>query len=151
MGNEQTFVMIKPDGVQRQLAGEIISRFERKGLKLVAMKMLKVSQDLAEKHYAVHEGKPFYDSLIKFITSSPVVAMVWEGENSIEIVRKVVGATSPKDALPGTIRGDYVIDTGFNMVHASDSPENATAEVALWFEPEAIVEYPLTMDRWLGE
>jgi nucleoside-diphosphate kinase len=151
MARERTFIMVKPDGVQRGLIGIIISRFERKGLKCVALKMLKPSRELAEKHYSIHEGKPFYKDLIEFITSGPVVAMVWEGENAIFIVRKVVGATSPEEAEPGTIRGDYVLDTGNNIVHASDASDTAEREINLFFEDEEIMIYDLTVGVWLGE
>jgi len=151
MNEEQTLVMVKPDGVQRQLVGEVISRLERKGLKLVALKMMHISPELAEKHYDVHAGKPFYNSLIKFITSGPVVAGIWQGADCINIVRKVVGATSPKDARPGTIRGDLVIDTGYNIIHASDSIETAQREIGLFFPETEIMDYSLTIGSWLKE
>lgn len=149
MAHERTFVMIKPDGVQRGIAGEIISRFERKGLKPTAMKMIHIDKELAEKHYKIHEGKHFYERLIRFITSGPVIASVWEGENAISIVRKVVGATSPDNAEPGSIRGDYVMTTTYNIIHASDAPETAAFEINLFFNPEEILEYTRSIDPWL--
>ena len=147
---EKTFVMIKPDGVQREIAGEIISRFERKGLKLVGLKMMKLSREKAEKHYAEHVGKGFYDELITFITSGPVIASVWEGLNTVQIVRKVVGATSPDKAEPGTIRGDFVLCTTFNVVHASDSTETAKREISLFFEESEIFDYSLKIKDFLS-
>lgn len=147
---EKTFVMIKPDGIQREIAGEIISRFERKGLKLVGMKMMKLSREKAEKHYAEHVGKGFYDELISFITSGPVIAMVWEGLDAIKIVRKVVGATSPDKADPGTIRGDFVLCTTFNIVHASDSAETAKREINLFFDGSEIFDYSLKIEDYLA-
>lgn len=146
---ERTFVMIKPDGVQRRMAGEIISRLERKGLQPVAMKMVQVDIELAAAHYAEHKGKSFYDGLIEFITSSPVIAMVWEGENSIALVRKLVGATRPEDAEPGSIRGDFSITTGCNLVHASDGLDTAQREINLWFAPGELLDYYLTNQPWL--
>nr|3VVT_A Chain A, Nucleoside diphosphate kinase [synthetic construct]3VVT_B Chain B, Nucleoside diphosphate kinase [synthetic construct] len=138
---ERTFVMIKPDGVQRGLIGEIISRFERKGLKIVAMKMMRISREMAEKHYAEHREKPFFSALVDYITSGPVVAMVLEGKNAVEVVRKMVGATNPKEAAPGTIRGDFGLDVGKNVIHASDSPESAEREISLFFKDEELVEW----------
>lgn len=149
MAQERTFVMIKPDGVQRRIAGEILSRLERKGLKPVALKMLRVDKPLAEKHYAIHQGKHFYDALIEFITSGPVIASIWEGNNAIAIVRKVVGATSPDKAEPGSIRGDFVITTTCNVIHASDAKETADFEMNLFFKENEILEYPLTLNPWL--
>ncbi len=146
---ERTFVMIKPDAVQRGLIGEIISRLERKGLKIVAMKMLNVSKDLAERHYAEHREKPFFQSLVDYITSGPVVAMVVEGKNAVKVVRTLVGATNPQDALPGTIRGDFGMDIGRNVIHASDSLESAEREISLFFKPEEIVEYTRIDEDWL--
>ena len=148
---ERTFVMIKPDAVQRGLIGEIISRLERKGLKIVAMKMLNVSKDLAERHYAEHREKPFFQSLVDYITSGPVVAMVVEGKNAVKVVRTLVGATNPQDALPGTIRGDFGMDIGRNVIHASDSLESAEREISLFFKPEEIVEYTRIDEDWLYE
>lgn len=147
---ERTFVMVKPDGVQRGLIGEIISRFERRGLKIVGMKMLQVSDDLAQRHYAVHEGKPFFAGLISYITSAPVVAMVVEGTNAVVAVRQTVGATRPFEAAPGSIRADFALEIGRNLVHASDAPETAAAEIALWFGDE-LVEWQRATDRWIFE
>lgn len=146
---ERTFVMIKPDGIQRGLAGEIISRMERKGLKPAAFKMICIDKALAEKHYAVHQGKPFYNRLIDFITSGPVIASIWEGDNAVAIVRKLVGATSPEHAEPGSIRGDYVINTTLNTVHASDSKETADFEINLFFDRREILDYSLCLEPWL--
>jgi len=146
---ERTFVMIKPDGVQRGLAGDIVARLERKGLQPVALKMIRVGSELAASHYAEHEGKPFYDGLIEFITSCPVIAMVWEGDNAIALVRKLVGATRPEDAAAGTIRGDFAISTGCNLVHASDGPETAHREINLWFNPGELMDYPMPVQQWL--
>ncbi len=143
--------MIKPDAVQRGLIGEIISRLERKGLKIVAMKMLNVSRELAERHYAEHREKPFFESLVDYITSAPVVAMVVEGKNAVKVVRTLVGATNPQEALPGTIRGDFGMDIGRNVIHASDSLESAEREISLFFKPEEIVEYKRTDEDWLYE
>ena len=148
---ERTFVMLKPDAVQRGLIGEIISRFEKKGLKIVAMKMLKVDKALAEEHYAEHREKPFFQSLVDYITSGPVVAMVVEGKNAIKIVRTLVGATNPAEALPGTIRGDYGLEVGRNVIHASDSPESAEREISLFFKPDEILEYKRIDEDWLYE
>ena len=147
---EKTFIMIKPDGIQREIAGEIISRFERKGLKLLGMKMMKLTREKAEKHYAEHVGKGFYDELISFITSGPVIASVWEGVNAVQIVRKVVGATSPDKAEPGTIRGDFVLCTSFNVVHASDSTETAKREITLFFDKSEIYNYSLKIKDFLS-
>jgi nucleoside-diphosphate kinase len=133
---ERTFVMIKPDGVERRLVGEIIRRFENKGLTLVGLKMLTPSRDLAEKHYDVHRERPFFGELVEFIIGGPVVAMVWEGDQAITLVRKMMGATKPEDAAPGTIRGDYTTSIQTNLVHGSDGPETAQAELALWFGGE---------------
>lgn len=149
MERERTFVMVKPDGIQRGLAGTIISRIEQKGLKLVALKMMRIDKALAEKHYAVHHGKPFYDRLINFITSGPVIASVWEGEHVVSIVRKLVGATCPDNAEPGSIRGDYVISTTLNTIHASDSKETAAFEIHLFFKDEEIQDYTLCLESWL--
>jgi nucleoside-diphosphate kinase len=147
---QQTFVIVKPDGVQRGLVGEIITRFERRGLKIVAMKMLQVSDELAHEHYGVHEGKPFFDGLLQYITSSPVVAMVVEGTDAIALVRNTVGATRPAEAAPGTIRGDFGIEVGRNLVHASDGEDTAASEIALWFGDEAI-SWERNTDAWIFE
>ena len=136
---ERTFVMIKPDGVERRLIGEIIKRFEKRGLHLVGMKMLKPSRELAEKHYAVHREKPFFNELVSFIISGSVVAMVWEGNRAIGLVRQMMGALEPLQAAPGTIRGDFTTEVQTNLVHGSDGPETAVAEIALWFQPEELV------------
>ncbi len=136
---ERTFVMIKPDGVERRLIGEIIKRFENRGLHLVGMKMLKPSRELAEKHYAVHREKPFFNELVSFIISGSVVAMVWEGNRAIGLVRQMMGALEPLQAAPGTIRGDFTTEVQTNLVHGSDGPETAVAEIALWFQPEELV------------
>ena len=141
MQNERTFVMIKPDAVQRGLIGEIISRFERKDIKIVAMKLISVSKEFAEKHYGIHKGKPFFESTVKFITSSPVVAMVLEGDNVIETVREMMGATDPQQADVGTIRGDFGQSIGMNIVHGSDSKKTAEFEINLWFKPEEMASY----------
>ena len=151
MEKERTFVMIKPDAVQRGLVGEIISRFEKKGIKIVAMKMLKVNRELAEKHYAVHKGKPFFEPTVKYITSSPVIAMVLEGYNVIEMVRSMVGKTNPQEAAAGTIRGDYGQHIGRNIIHASDGKETAEYEINLWFKQEEICDYKRIDEVWLTE
>mgnify|MGYP001358342707 CR=1 FL=1 len=143
---ERTFVMVKPDGVQRGLIGEIVGRFERRGLKIVGMKMVQVSDDLARRHYAVHEGKPFFAGLISYITSAPVVAMVVEGTNAVV----AGGATKPFEAAPGSIRADLALEIGRNLVHASDAPETAAAEIALWFG-EGVVEWQRAVDGWIFE
>ena len=148
---ERTFVMIKPDAVQRGLVGEIIARLERKGLKIVAMKMLHVSRELAQNHYAEHKGKPFFESLVDYITSAPVIAMVVEGKNAVKVVRTLVGATNPQEASPGTIRGDYGMDIGRNVIHASDSLESAEREISLFFKPEEIFDYKRIDEDWLYE
>lgn len=151
MRKERTFVMIKPDAVQRGFVGEIISRLERKGIKLVAMKLVSVSRELAEKHYGVHRGKPFFEPTVKYITSSPVVAMVLEGNNAIEMVRSMMGKTDPQQAAMGTIRGDYGQFIGRNIVHGSDSKETAEFEINLWFKPKEIADYKRIDEEWLTE
>jgi nucleoside-diphosphate kinase len=143
--------MIKPDGVQRGLVGDIIKRYETKGFTLVGMKLMAVSRELAEKHYAVHSDKPFFAGLVEFITSGPVVAMVWEGEGVIAAARKVIGATKPLEAEPGTIRGDYGITVGRNIIHGSDAPETAKEEIALWFSDSELASWEPTMKGWLYE
>ena len=148
---ERTYLMIKPDAVQRGLIGEIISRFEKKGLKLVAMKLMQIPLSTAEKHYGEHKGKKFYDPLISYITSGPVVAMVWEGEDAVSVCRNMMGKTNPKEASPGTIRYDLGIQTGRNIIHGSDSPESAEREIAIFFRPEDIVEHVRTADQWVYE
>jgi nucleoside-diphosphate kinase len=148
---QRTLVLIKPDGVQRGLAGEIITRLERRGLKLVGMKLMRVSQELANRHYGEHVGKPFFDGLVSFITSSPIIAMVVEGEDVVEMVRNTMGVTNPKDAAPGTIRGDLAVSIGTNLVHGSDSAESAVREIDLFFSSGEIVEYERDIDRWIIE
>ena len=151
MAKERTFVMIKPDGVQRGLVGEIISRFEKKGVKIVAMKLVSVSKELAEKHYGIHKGKSFFEPTVKYITSSPVVAMVLEGNNAIEIVRGMMGKTNPQEAAMGTIRGDYGQFIGRNLVHGSDGLDTAEFEINLWFKPEELSNYTRIDEEWLQE
>jgi nucleoside-diphosphate kinase len=148
---DRTFVMIKPDGVQRGLIGDIVSRLERRGLKIVAMKMLVVGDSLAKKHYEEHAAKPFFTSLVGFIKSGPVVAMVVEGRNAVPIVRSMVGATNPANSSPGTIRGDYALETGRNVIHASDSPESAKREISLYFDNSEIATYKRIDEQWLYE
>ena len=146
---ERTLVLVKPDGVQRQLAGRIIARFEERGLKIVGLKLVRVDRGLAERHYAVHKGKPFFEQLVAFITSSPLVAMVLEGPNAIGMVRTMVGATKPTEAAPGTIRGDLAVEMGQNLVHASDARETALTEIGIWFRPDELVAYEREIDRWV--
>jgi nucleoside-diphosphate kinase len=146
---ERTLVLIKPDGVQRLLVGRILARFEERGLKLVGLKLMWVDRALAERHYAVHREKPFFKGLVDFITSAPLVATVLEGPNAIAIVRAMNGATRPNEAMPGTIRGDLALETAQNLVHASDSPETAAAELALWFAPVELFDYTREIDRWV--
>ena len=148
---ERSFVMVKPDGVQRGLVGEVIARLERRGLRLVGAKFMQVSQALAEEHYSVHKGKPFYAGLIEYITSAPVMAMVWEGPNAINAIRQTMGATRPWEAAPGTIRHDFALEVGRNITHASDSVENGQLESALWFKPEELVSWSREIDRWVFE
>ncbi|GAB4405758.1 MAG: nucleoside-diphosphate kinase [Anaerolineales bacterium] len=148
---EKTFVLVKPDGVQRGLIGEVIARLERRGLRLVGAKFLQVSQELAEAHYAIHKGKPFYAGLIAYITSAPVMAMVWEGPNAVAAVRQTMGATRPTEAAPGTLRHDFALEIGRNLTHASDSPENGEKEVALWFTPDELVKWQRAVDAWVFE
>jgi len=143
--------MVKPDGVQRNLAGEIISRFEKKGFKIVGLKMLRISRELAEKHYGEHAGKPFFESLVGFITSGPVVAFVIEGKDAVSAARDMMGATNPLKAAPGTIRGAYGIDIGRNIIHGSDSLESAAREISLFFKEEELVEYSREVDGWIYE
>ena len=146
---ERTLVLVKPDGVQRLLAGRIIARFEDRGFKIVGLKLVHVDRELAERHYAVHRERPFFGGLVAFITSSPLVAMALEGPNAIAVVRSMVGATRPNEAAPGTIRGDLALETAQNLIHASDGPETATAELALWFAPGELVDYAREVDRWV--
>jgi nucleoside-diphosphate kinase len=148
---ERTLVLVKPDGVQRGLIGDVIARLEKRGLRLVAAKFMTVNQELAETHYAVHKGKPFYEGLIRYITSAPVMAMVWEGPRAIQAVRQTMGATRPFEAAPGTIRHDFALETGRNLTHASDSVENGEAEIALWFHSDELVDWSREVDRWIFE
>ena len=147
---ERTFVLAKPDAVQRGLIGEIIRRLENRGLKLVAAKFISVSRELAEKHYAVHKGKPFYDGLIAYITAAPVMAMIWEGPQAISAVRQTMGSTKPVEASPGSIRHDFALEVGRNLTHASDGPETAQAEINLWFSPEEIFVWDRNNDPWIS-
>jgi nucleoside-diphosphate kinase len=146
---ERTLVLIKPDGVQRLLAGRILARYEERGLRLAGLKLMPVSRDLAERHYAVHSEKPFFQGLVDFITSGPVVAAVLEGPNAIAVVRAMNGATRPDEAAPGTVRGDFALETAQNLVHASDSAETAVAEIALWFSSTELLDYDREIDRWV--
>ena len=148
---EQTLVLVKPDGVQRGLAGEVVSRLERRGLKLVAMKLMQVDDALAREHYGEHVERPFFPGLVNFITSGPIVAMVWEGKNAIALTRQTMGATNPADAGPGTIRGDLGVDIGRNIVHGSDGPESAQREINLFFKPGEILSYGRSTDAWITE
>lgn len=148
---EKTLVLVKPDGVQRGLIGEVIARLERRGLRLVGAKFLQVSLELAETHYAVHKGKPFYEKLIKYITSAPVMAMAWEGPNAVAAVRQTMGATRPTEAAPGSLRHDFALEVGRNLTHGSDSVENGEIEVALWFKAEELVSWGREVDRWIFE
>jgi nucleoside-diphosphate kinase len=146
---ERTLVLIKPDGIQRQLVGRIIDRYEERGLKIAGLKLVQVDRALAERHYAVHRGKPFFEGLVEFIISAPLVALVLEGPNAIPVVRAINGATRPHEAAPGTIRGDFALETAQNIVHASDSPETAVDELALWFRPDELFDYERDVDRWV--
>jgi nucleoside-diphosphate kinase len=146
---ERTLVLVKPDGVQRRLVGEVISRFERRGLHLVALRLLRMDRALAERHYAEHVGKPFFAGLVDFITSAPVVAMVWEGDNAVAQVRSMMGATNPSAAAPGSIRGDLAVTIGNNVVHGSDSPGRGAEEVALFFRPDELIEWSAVDSTWV--
>ncbi len=146
---DKTFLMVKPDGVQRQLIGEIVSRFESKGLQLVGAKLMTIPVELAEQHYGEHKGKPFYENLVRFITSGPVFAMVWEGENVVELTRKLIGKTNPKEAEPGTIRGDYCMYVSKNIIHGSDSNESAEREINLFFNENELVNYNKAVNSWI--
>ncbi|MDP3955397.1 MAG: nucleoside-diphosphate kinase [bacterium] len=148
---EKTLILLKPDALQRGLAGQIVTRFEAKGLKIVALKLLKMDRQLAERHYDVHRGKPFFEGLVEFITSGPIVAMVLEGRKAVEAVRKVMGATDSADAQPGTVRGDLGLDLGHNLIHGSDSPQTAQKEIALFFLPGEILSYHRAIDPWILE
>lgn len=148
---ERSLVLVKPDGVQRGLVGEVIVRLERRGLRIVAAKFIQVSLEQAEKHYAIHKGKPFYDGLIQYITSAPVMAMVWEGPNAVAAIRQTMGATRPTEAAPGSLRHDFALEIGRNLTHASDSPENGEKEVALWFAATELVDWTRATDKWIFE
>ncbi len=148
---EQTLVLLKPDAMQRGFIGEIVGRLERRGLKLVGAKLVQVSQELAEQHYTIHLGKPFYEGLIAYITASPVLAMVWEGPNAIEAVRHTMGATNPQQADPGSVRHDLGLEIGRNLTHASDAEDTAAAEIGLWFESDELHGWNRNSDRWIFE
>ncbi len=148
---ERTFLAVKPDGVQRGLVGNIISRFEAKGFQLVGLKMLTVSRELAENHYGEHKEKPFFPGLVEFITSGPVVAMVWEGKGAIATARKIIGATNPLNADNGTIRGEFGVDVGRNIIHGSDAPETALKEISLWFSPQELASWQPSITPWIYE
>ena len=148
---ERTLILVKPDGMQRGLAGEIISRLESRGLRIVGLRMLQVDEALAKRHYAEHEGKPFFAGLIDYITSSPIIAAVLEGTRAIEVVRKTIGATNPAEAEPGTIRGDLGIELGRNLIHGSDGPDSAVREIALFFDDSQTFDYERDVDRWIFE
>ena len=147
----RTLVLLKPDAVQRSLVGEVTARLERRGLKIVGMKLMQVSDDLARKHYSEHEGKPFFHGLVQFITSCPIVAMVLDGENAVQLVRAAVGSTNPVDSDPGSIRGDYGMTVGMDLVHGSDSDESAKREIDLFFSPNEILSYERGIDQWVTE
>jgi nucleoside-diphosphate kinase len=146
---ERTLVLIKPDGVQRLLTGRILARYEERGLKVVGLKLVRVDRDLADRHYAAHREKPFFGGLVDFITSAPLVALALEGPNAIDVVRAINGATRPHEAAPGTIRGDFALETAQNIVHASDGPEAAASELALWFTGDELLDYERDVDRWV--
>lgn len=145
---ERTYIMVKPDGVERSVIGEIVSRFEKKGFTLVAAKLLLITNEMAEKHYAEHKGKPFFEKLVKFITSGPVFAMVWEGPNVIETARLMIGKTNPAEALPGTIRGDLAVQVPNNIIHGSDSIESAEREISIFFKDSELIDYRKTISKW---
>jgi nucleoside-diphosphate kinase len=147
---QQTLILLKPDCIQRRLIGTIIQRFEAKGLRLAGLKMVQASRQLAEQHYAVHKGKPFYNSLLDFLTAGPTVAMVWEGREAVAVARNLMGVTDGTKAAPATIRGDFALSIQNNLVHGSDSPENAAAEIALWFKPAELVNYQPADGAWVG-
>jgi nucleoside-diphosphate kinase len=148
---ERTLVLVKPDAMQRGLAGEILSRLERRGLRVVALRLLQMDEAMARRHYAEHEGKRFYEELISYITACPIIAAVFEGSGAVEVVRKTIGATNPAEAEPGTIRGDLALETGRNLIHGSDSPQSAKREIALFFREEELLSYARDVDRWLFE
>jgi nucleoside-diphosphate kinase len=146
---ERTLIIIKPDGIQRHMAGEIVARFEKKGLKLVAAKFIRISPELAGRHYAVHKGKPFFEGVVKYLSSAPVLVMVWQGQGVIAMSRKLMGATFGFNAEPGTIRGDFGCSKGYNLIHGSDSPESAQYEISLYFNADEIVDYQFADENWL--
>ena len=148
-GTERTLVLVKPDGVQRQLVGRIVARYEARGLKLVGLKLVRIDRDLAERHYAAHQAKPFFAGLVDFIVSGPLVALALDGPNAIAVVRAINGATRPHEAAPGTVRGDFALETAQNIVHASDSPKAAAMELDLWFRPDELFDYERDVDRWV--
>lgn len=148
---ERTLIIVKPDGVQRGLIGTVLSRFEQRGLKLIGLKLIQITPELAEQHYGVHKGKPFYPGLVQYITSGPVVVGVVEGPKAISIVRTMMGSTNAAEAAPGTIRGDYALEISFNIIHGSDSPETAAFEINLYFKPDELVNYQLAADQWIYE
>ncbi|MCW4642988.1 nucleoside-diphosphate kinase [Bacillus safensis] len=146
---DKTFLMVKPDGVERQLIGDIVSRFEKKGLQLVGAKLMSIPKKVAETHYGEHKEKPFFGELVDFITSGPVFAMVWQGEQVVDVTRQIIGKTNPKEALPGTIRGDYGLTVGKNIIHGSDSPESAEREINLFFKQEELTSWDQTISSWI--
>ncbi|AMM89390.1 nucleoside diphosphate kinase [Bacillus pumilus] len=146
---DKTFLMVKPDGMERQLIGEIVSRFEKKGLQLVGAKLMSIPKEVAETHYGEHKEKPFFGELVDFITSGPVFAMVWQGEQVVDVTRQIIGKTNPKEALPGTIRGDYGLTVGKNIIHGSDSPESAEREINLFFKQEELTNWDQTISSWI--
>ncbi|UNF99605.1 nucleoside-diphosphate kinase [Bacillus altitudinis] len=146
---DKTFLMVKPDGVERQLIGEIVSRFEKKGLQLVGAKLMSIPKEVAETHYGEHKEKPFFGELVDFITSGPVFAMVWQGEQVVDVTRQIIGKTNPKEALSGTIRGDYGLTVGKNIIHGSDSPESAEREINLFFKQEELTNWDQTISSWI--
>ena len=151
MMTERTFLAVKPDGVQRGLVGDILQRFERKGFKLVGLKLMSVTQEMAENHYGEHKGKPFFNGLVEYIISSPIVAMVWEGPNVVLTARQMMGATNPKDSAPGTIRGDFAVDIGRNIIHGSDSDESAACEIGIFFSESEVTAWDRSNDGWIVE
>jgi nucleoside-diphosphate kinase len=151
LSTERTLVIVKPDGVQRGLIGEVIARLERRGLKPVGMKLMQIDEALARRHYGVHEGKAFFPGLIRYITSAPVVVMAWEGPNAVEIVRRTMGSTKPLEAAPGTLRADFCLEIGRNLVHGSDGPETAASEIALFFTAGELVDWSRSVDPWILE
>ncbi|MEB2269606.1 nucleoside-diphosphate kinase [Bacillus safensis] len=146
---DKTFLMVKPDGVERQLIGDIVSRFEKKGLQLVGAKLISIPKEVAETHYGEHKEKPFFGELVDFITSGPVFAMVWQGDQVVDVTRQIIGKTNPKEALPGTIRGDYGLTVGKNIIHGSDSPESAEREINLFFKQEELISWDQTISSWI--